>query len=78
MSVEFNEPSLMRNRSSGPRISRISKIVIRLGLAEDQRGVVKVLIIILVLAVLATVAVLATSSQTSEVPLPPSRTPGEI
>lgn len=74
MSVEFNEPQYAA-RTVSSRTSGIAGLVIKMGLAKDQKSANAVLIIVIVLCVLITVAVFLVPALTPEPAVQPVRIP---
>ena len=55
--ISFHEPQYGSKPSSGPKRSWLTNLVIKAGLAKDDAGAQKVLIIILIVVVIAIVVV---------------------
>ena len=71
--IQFNDDELQYARPAfnSYKISWFAKFIIKIGLAKDNAGAQKVLLVVLVLVVLATVVVLWTSNAPSSSPQPP-------
>ena len=55
--IQFQEPQYGSQSSSGSKRSWLAGLVIKAGLASDDKGAQKVLVIVLVLVVIATILV---------------------
>ena len=70
MDVKFSEPAYARAERRVVRAGAVSRLVIKAGLAKDEAGAQKVLLIVFVLAVLASLLVLVLPGNTARPPSP--------
>jgi hypothetical protein len=71
--IRFDEPGNNYSTISQPASSGMVGFIIRLGLAKDQAGAEKVLLIALVVCILASITLLwLTNRSSANVPLPPT------
>lgn len=78
MTVEFNEPTSARSVTRVSRLSLLSRVVIGLGLAKNEKESQKVLVVVLLITLCATVLVFVANRKHPEPLLPPANIPGQF